>query len=467
MQNQAYFCLPCSRLILALTTFASVHCCNAIASPSIKVVDMRTEYLQDPLGIDTPQPRLSWKLMATDAGQRGQQQSAYQILVATSPDRLVEGQADLWDSGWRESSQSHLVEYGGADLTSGMACWWQVRIKDQLGKPSKWSNTSRWSMGIVDAADWKAQWIGTDDDFDIPEGTVTDKDVPFHDPWFRKTFKLNANAHRAEMHVASIGYHELYVNGQKVSDAVLAPAVADHGHRARYVTYDVAPYLTKGKNVVAVWLGTSWSVYPYYQNEDRPASPIFTMQGDLHLEDGSSMRITTDHTWKTHPSPNRLIGAWFFHNYGGEHYDASKEIDDWNLASHDDSHWAPVAKYQPDVTLSAEMLEPNRLVKPIEAVSVERRQGGTWRVDMGVNFAGWLEVDVSGQPGTVVTIKSSERDEEAMTFRIHSKYVIGPSGKGTFRSRFNYHSGRWLTIEGLQPRPAASRSARLSCAERL
>ncbi len=118
--------------------------------------------------------------------------------------------------------------------------------------------------------------------------------------------------------MASIGYHELYVNGRKVGDAVLAPAVTDHGKRARYVTYEIADRLRVGRNVIALWLGTGWSIYPFYKRPDKPQTPIVLAQADIVLPDGHTQRIVSDGTWKTHPSPNTLLGVWNFMNFGGE-----------------------------------------------------------------------------------------------------------------------------------------------------
>ena len=273
------------------------------------------------------------------------------------------------------------------------------------------------------------------------------------DPWFRKTFLLRAAPARAVIYVASIGYHELYVNGRKVGDQVLAPCATNHRHRARYVTYDIGHYLKAGPNVLGLWLGVSWSIFPQYQTEDRPRSPLVLAQADIRLPDGSTLRVVTDETWKTHPTPNTLLGVWDFMDFGGESYDAGRELPGWCDASLDDSAWKAASVFHPRLTLSAQKTEPNRLLKKLRPIALRQTTNGVWRLDMGVNYAGWFEMQLVGQPGDRIEFAFSEREDRPMTHRLHSAYIIGPSGKGTFRNHFNYGVGRWVEIRGLRQEP--------------
>jgi len=426
-----------------------------IAVPAtIRPVDLTCEYLVEPLGIDVAGPRLSWKLAAVDDDHRGLAQRAYHVLVASDRTILAQDRADLWDSGVVESDRSVLVAYEGAALKSRMPCFWKVRVRDHLNRWSGWSEPTRWTMGLLDADDWTGQWIGADKVYQRKPGwPPPDNDVP--DPWLRKTFTLAAEPGAAFICVASIGYHELYVNGRRIGNAVLSPAATNHRKRARYVTYEITDALQSGKNVIALWLGVSWSIFPHYKTDDRPKTPMVIARADITMANGQTATIVTDGTWKTHPSPNTLLGIWDFMHFGGELYDANKEMPDWCTVDLDDSDWAAVTVYEPNLILSAERVEPNRRIKRVSPTTIEDAGQGKYRVDLGVNMVGYLEADVEGPPGTVVEFKFSERPGEEMTHRLHSRYVIGPSGKGTFRSRFNYFSGRWILIEGLAraPRP--------------
>jgi alpha-L-rhamnosidase len=287
------------------------------------------------------------------------------------------------------------------------------------------------------------------------------KECTVPDPWLRKTFDLTVRPAKAVLFVASVGYHEVYVNGRRIGDDVLVPCVSDHLKRARYVAYDIASALKPGKNVIALWLGTSWSIFPSYASDDKPRAPIVIAQADIYNVErpGVSqvrpvLRIQTDSSWKTYPSPNKLLGRWDFLQMGGEIWDANKEVPDWNLASCNETGWKAVTVYHPRLLLSAQMVEPNRLFQEIHPVSVETNPDGSFRVDMGVNFAGWTEVKCKGPQGQRVDMYFSEREKEEMTFHLHNAFIIGKTGEGVFRNRFNYSSGRWITIRGMRKRPA-------------
>lgn len=443
----------CSALSLVLCALLTRTAPSWAGGPcSVIPTTLRCEYLSDPLGIDVTEPRLSWQLVATDPIARGQRQIAYHVLVASTRDLLDRDKGDLWDSGMVVSDQSMHLVYRGAPLQSRMRCYWKVRVKDESGVVSSWSESARWTMGLLNEADWSARWIGTDKVFERKQGwPPPDNDVP--DPWLRKSFTLGAKPERATIYVASVGYHELYINGEKVGDTVLAPSVANHRKRARYVTYEIAEHLKEGRNVIGLWLGVSWSIFPQYKMPDKPQTPIVLAQAEIELPGDDMMRLATDATWRTYASPNTLLGVWDFMHFGGERYDARKEVPEWCEADFDDSGWRPATVYSPSLKLSAEMVEPNRRVREVSPVAVTETRPGVYRVDLGVNMTGFLEMDVRGEPGQTIEMEFSEQPKADMTHRLHSKYVIGPSGKGTFGNRFNYFTGQWVTIEGLKYKP--------------
>lgn len=424
----------------------------AAADYSVQPNALTCEYLTEPLGLDVAQPRLSWKLAATHPDQRSQCQTAYQILVASSKKLLAAGKADLWDSGQVASDQSVNQVYLGKSLESGQACYWTVRVADEAGHWSDWSASSQWTMGLLHSEDWHAAWIGAASAIRAEAERARAGNPP--DPWLRKTFELPARPVQAVIYVASVGYHELYVNGHKVDDTVLAPGTTDYRVRARYVTYDITKFLRRGRNAIGIWLGTAWSIFPPYQTENKPCGPLALAQAELQFKDGQTRQIVTDATWKTHPSPNTLLGNWDANNFGGEAYDARNELPDWDAPSCDDAAWPAATVSHPDLKLSAMVAPPNRRVKPIKPLGMQEVKPGVYRVDLGVNFAGWVEVPLTGAPGDRVEFQFSERAEEAMTHNLHSTYVIGPSGKGTFCNRFNYAVGRWVQISGLKTAPA-------------
>lgn len=424
-------------------TFLSSVCPVIAQSSSIIPRQLRCEYLENPTGLDEPHPRLSWTLKAADSTKFGQAQTAYQIIVSSNSENLAAGNGDIWNSNWRKSADMQLIPYEGKALSSDKSYYWKLRVKDEKGVVSAWSKPAYWTTGLLNKSDWKAKWIGTDQIYDPKQA-----DCNIWDPWLRKSFTINAVPKRAMFFVASVGYHELYVNGKKVNDDVLSPAVSNHAKRARYIAYNIAPLLRPGKNVIAIWLGTSWSIFGPYIEKSRPNTPIVIAQGQI-----GTQLVKTDQTWLSKESPNKLLGSWDFAKMGGELYDANRELPEWNAIGLDDSSWTKAVVYQPNLILSAQQVEANKVFDEIKPVAIVSRPDGSYRVDMGVNFAGWTSVNISGKPGDRIDFQYSERAQDDITFNLHSAYIIGKSGKGTFRNRFNYSSGRWITIKGLKEKP--------------
>lgn len=446
-------------LIILLVLFISgvqFAFANVVES-SIQPKNLRCEYLNNPVGLDELVPRLNWTYKATNPGSHGQKQTAYRIIVASDIQVLNHNKGDEWDSGWVTSDQMQQIEYKGKALRSDRYYYWKVAAKDEKGTVSGWSKAAFWTTGLLQQDDWKAKWIGTNELFDPSQ-----KDCNISDPWLRKTFSLQQQPGKAMLFLASVGYHELYVNGKKIGDDVLSPAVTDHTKRARYVAYDIATALKPGKNVIAIWLGTSWSIFGPYITTGRPNRPIVIAQTTIYNTktpvSGTKpvLLVKTDESWKTHASPNKLLGTWDFAKMGGELWDANKEIPDWNTITCNETNWNKVIVYHPKLILSAQNVEPNRRFDEIKSVGIEARPDGSYRVDMGVNFAGWTEVDLAGNKGDKIEFEYSERAQKDQTFNLHSAYIIGKNGKGTFRNRFNYSSGRWITIRGLKYKPRLS-----------
>ena len=437
-------------ILLLLIELACVSVFSQTAS--ILPTNLTCEYLVDPTGLDIAQPRFSWTLKATNENAYGQKQTAYRILVSSSKKNIAKNNGDTWDTGWISSDNMQLIEYKGKELESDKSYFWKVAVKDEKNNQSKFSETATFTTGLFNETEWTAKWIGSSEIYEF-----TREGNKIFDPWLRKTFDLKQKPEKATLFVASVGYHEVYVNGQKIGDHVLAPAVTDHTQRARYIAYNIAPALKSGKNVIALWLGTSWSIFAPYDTPDKPRTPIVIAQTDIYGKNNRKLtRIETDESWKTHPSPNKLIGNWGFGlpgGYGGEIYDANKEIVRWNLADFSDQNWQNATVYTPTLKLSAQRAETNALFDEIRPVAIKKRSDGSYRVDMGVNFAGWTQIDVKGTPGDTIRFLFSERQQNDMTFSLNNAYVLGKSGAGTFKNRFNYSSGQWITIKGLKSEP--------------
>lgn len=409
---------------------------------AVMIDGLRCEYLKNPLSIDTDRPRLSW-IIASD--QRAQRQTAFRVLVASSPERLAADQGDLWDSGKVKSEQSVFARYAGTPLASGARCYWKVRIWDRDDVASGWSTPAQFTVGLLSAGDWKGRWIGMASAGDHEE------------PWFRKTFTLEQKPHAALAYVGSIGYHELYVNGRKVGDRVLNPSVSYLAKRALYVTYDITDYLKPGANVAAVWLAPGWSLFKGvnpvmdFQLSKRP---LLMAQLDIRTRGKTSMVVVSDETWKCRLSSEKHLGEWTYTNYGGDRIDGRGDLSGWNDVGCSDSAWERATAYDLKRILSPDLVEPNRKCETIRPVSVTKMGPRKYRVDMGRFYTGWVEAKLKGAPGKTIAISLSYDRTVECQYNQRDEYIVGAGGQGTFCNHFSYHGCRYVTIEGLDSPPA-------------
>jgi len=436
--------------LLAITiTIASI--CNAQTDQSPQTLTpaaLRCEYLTNPLGIDVRIPRLSWILQSS---QRAQKQTAYQILVDDNDEKLKQNKGDLWDTGKVSSDQSVHVAYAGKPLQSQMRCCWKVRVWDKNGTASAWSKPAMWSMGLLNNADWTARWIGADWHGDWRQGTAPPS------PYLRKTFHLPSQIHHADVYVAAMGYYELYINGQKISDDVLSPAVCDYSKRALYRTYNVTEYLHKGKNCIALWLSQGWF------SKGLPGvvhnGPIARAQLEVVLQNNKRTTIHTNASWRVHPSPITPIGGAISGQHGGERYDVWRQCPGWNQADFNDQNWQQATEFNlPAVKLSAQMVQPNRIRQIIKPITVNELPQQGYLVDMGQHLTGWLELRIKGDkiPGRTVQMDYIDKlleNGKFQTFSQHDEYIVRGKAEEIFRNRFNYHGFRWLSLQGLSKKP--------------
>ena len=207
------------------------------------LTEMKCENLVNPLGIDNTTPHFSWKLKGD--GLKGRQ-AYYEIQVASDSILLIQDKADLWNTGKLKSDASVMVPYQGASLSSRSLCYWRVRAWDSQKQASAWSPVARFAVGILDKSQMHGEYIGSS----VEGGKVCA-------PILRK--KVNATKGEPTfLHVNTLGYHEVYINGEKVGEDVLTPAVSHLTKRSLIVTYDVTPYLQEGENDLLIWIGQGW-----------------------------------------------------------------------------------------------------------------------------------------------------------------------------------------------------------------
>jgi alpha-L-rhamnosidase len=410
----------------------------------LHVTTLRTEYKENPLGIDTAKPRLSWQMRS---GDRGVVQSAYQVRVAGSERGLGRASELVWDSGRVSSNESILRPYGGPPLQSGRRYHWQARVWDGGGKASEWSAPAWWEMGLLEPGDWKASWIEPD--------LADDVSKPGPVPMLRREFQLRGPIERARAYVTAHGLYELYLNGQRVGDRLFTPGWTSYNKRLQYQTYDVTPLLKTGPNAVGALLGNGWYrgnlAWEGRRNIYGDRLGLLA-QIQVTYKDGRSETIGGDSGWKASTGP--ILMSEIYH---GETYDARLEKAGWAAVGFDDHAWSgvKVADQRKD-DLIAPAGPPVSRIQELRPVKIFTTPGGDTVADMGQNMVGWVRLAVQGPAGTTVTLRHAEvldKDGNFYTANLRKaratvQYTLKGGARETFEPHFTFFGFRYVAVGG-------------------
>ena len=584
----------------------------------INVLNLRCEYLENPVGIDVVTPRLCWTLQSDE---RGQKQTAYQVVVASTPELLAANQGGLWNSGKVVSDQTLHIVYAGSALTARQQCYWKVRTWDKNDEPSPWSEDAFWSMGLLQPADWgnagwiaftapvvnstahngyhcvmtntadTTKWVAIDlgstkavdtvrlhptrpydwtpdtpgflfpvrfkietalnADFsdavtvvdqtaaDVPnpgtnapiysftalstrhirltvtklalrdasnyaftlaelqalsEGTnltqgatVTALDSIESGGWgktkltdsrllpdpgvvatsppatmLRKEFTLSAPARRAIVSVTGLGLYELWINGQRVGDHLLAPEWTCYKKRIQYQTYDVTSLLQEGANVIGAQVCGGWWSGPLMTMPAVPAPQYcLRLRLDATLNNDSTQTLVSDSSWQaTDTGPIRRSEIYY-----GEVYDATKEKPGWNQTGFDTNGWimaetltAPAGSET--AILVAQPSEPIRVTEELTTANITQPSPGTYVFDMGQNMVGWCRLHTDAPAGTVISMRFGEALNEDGTVYLANlrgatqvNTYTWRGGEATLEPHFTYFGFRYVQVTGLTTPP--------------
>ncbi len=436
-----------------------------MTTAAIRPVRLRCEYRTNPLGIGERVPRLSWAL---ESDERDQVQSAYRVVVAGSEEDLEAEENLLWDSGRVESDHSVGIEYEGEGLRSGSRCVWKVRVWDGSGNPSPYGEPALFETGLLERSEWEGAWIslgeGPDEGLDPPTGDEYDElgNGLAPSPYLRKVFELQGAVRRARLYVSARGVYEMYVNGVRVGEDVLAPGWTDYLKRIQYQTYDITGLLTEGQNVLGAILGDGWyagfvGFDPKRRGAHYGARPQVVAQVNVEYVDGTQETIATDGSWRCSTGPILYSDLLV-----GESYDARKEMRAWAEPGFDDSEWYGVGVEDlGDALLVAQPDEGVRVTEEVEAKAITEPEGGVYVFDLGQNMVGWVRLKVSGEPGTKVTIRHAEALNPDGTIyttnlrfaRATDHYVLGGGGEEVYEPRFTFHGFRYVEVTGYPGEP--------------
>jgi alpha-L-rhamnosidase len=429
--------------------------CMFCGCTKLQVDNLRCEYLAEPSGIDVPAPRFSWGITSE---KRSVYQKAYRIVVSDNPADVRNKQGNCWDSGLIESGNTINVAYEGKTLNSNHPYFW--RACALIDGQEVWSEPAAFHTGLLDQSAWTALWISTEEEL-IHAG-----------PLLRKSFTVDKKVREARVYATAAGFYELYLNGQKVGDHVLHPAVSDYRKTVLYSVYDVTGLLKKGDNALGVILGNSaFNIRKTegrygWGGDSRMGNPCVSLQLNVLFDDGSETVVSTDKDW------TYAFGAITYNNiYGGEDYDARKELDGWAEAGFDDSGWHRASVVQSPGGKFKWQATPIRVTETLAPVAALKPDKGTYLFDLGQNIAGWWRIEVKGHAGQTLRVRGAETlnnelfpkemedgDRLSDKFGYHSKvwtdYTLRSDEKEVYEPHFFYTGYRYIEVtvsDGSEP----------------
>lgn len=425
---------------------------------AIQLSNLRCEMLVNPEGIDTPNPRLSWEISSS---KRGVMQTAFQVLVSSSPEKLANNDGDIWQSGLVPTDRSIQIPYSGKTLMSGTKYYWKVKITTNKGE-SPWSLPATWSTGLLNPSDWKAKWIGLDKAFPWDSIVMHSR---LSARYFRKEFASKDQVKRATAYISGLGLYELYINGNRIGDQVLSPCATDYTKSAKYNTFDVTSYIKQGRNAIGTILGNG--MYFNMRQKFKPHKiktfgfPKMLLQLEIEYTNGTRQTIVSDNTWKvTSDGPIRTNNI-----FDGEEYDATKELLNWNVVGFNDSKWqTPELVKEPGGNVEAQMNNNMKVIETIKPVAITKLNTDTFILDMGQNMVGWLKISAIGEKGRKIKLRFAETltprgdlyMENLRSALVTDIYTKKGNGTESWEPRFVYHGFRYVEITGYPGTPTVS-----------
>lgn len=404
----------------------------------ISVTAVLTNNLTNPIGIDNSTPRFSWQ-MQTD--KRNSLQTAYEIKITTN-------KKSVWNSGKINSEQSVMVSYQGKPLQSSTKYCWQVRIWDNQGQQSEWSEEACFQTAFLQIDDWKAKWI----EANFVEDTILRPAI-----YFRKSFNINKKIAAATAYITSHGMYEAQINGKKLGDALFTPGWTSYNKRLQYQVYDITSSLVAGQNAIGATVGNGWyrGSLAWQKNYNIYGKKLALLcQIHIVYKDGSVQDIVTDETWKS--STGSIQFAEIYH---GETIDARAEKIGWSTTKFNDAAWNGVSIVDGKMDLlTITENEPVRKHETFKPIKVIITPSGEKVLDFGQNLVGWVIVKATGKAGDTISIKHAEVLDKAGNFytenlraaKATANYILSGKGVESFEPHFTFYGFRYIKIEGFR-----------------
>jgi hypothetical protein len=451
--------------VILLIYFATTFNLGFGQENPIIIKNMKCDNFQDPIGIGLRQPVLSWQLKADAYNQK---QSSYRIIVADNPNDLSEDKGIIWDSKKVSSDKNIQIKYEGKSLLSFHKYYWKAMVWDAFGKPSIWSETATWQMGLLTSDDWcNARWIGYED---LPDSMRVFPGIHFGGnelgrkclqrsviPLLRKEFKIKKKISSAWLFISGIGQYEAYINGLKVGNSFLTPGWTQYDKTILYNTYDVSHLMRSGTNAIAAIVGNGF----YNINRERYRKltiaygmPKMICKLNITFKDGTQETVGSGSDWKTAPSPITYCSI-----YGGEDYDARIEQEGWNKIGFDDAQWKNALLVKtPKGKLKSSSDYPVKVEDTISVKQITKQSEGKYLYDFGQNASGIIELKVKGARGQEIiftpcelldNLKAPYQDASGKPYFF--TYTLKGNSEEVWTPRFTYYGFRYVEVKGAVP----------------
>ncbi|MBW8481254.1 family 78 glycoside hydrolase catalytic domain [Actinomadura parmotrematis] len=415
--------------------------------------DLRVEHRPAPLGLTERAPRISWRLPPGTAAQR-----AY---------RIKGGAGDRpWDTGWVTSDRSLFVPYGGPPPASREEVRCAVQVRTDAGL-SSWSAPIRWETGLLDRDDWVAGWIGPAEGAVPPAGFR-----PAHH--LRGGFTVDRAVARARVYATAQGLYELFLNGERVGDAELAPGFTAYRSHLHVQAYDVTGAVRRGANVLGAVLSDGWfrGRTSYHRLPDGFGDrTALLVQLHVDHEDGTTTVAGTGPDWRS--AVGAVKAADFF---DGVAADLRDEPPGWS-APGAGGDWDPVVpRARPAARLISSPAPPVRRLQELRPVAITRPRRGRHIIDFGQNLGGRVRLADLGPRGTLLALTHAEallpdgRDVSTASGQATLRWyepargvqtdlvISGGPGGPAFEPRHTRHGFRYVQVDG-HPGEIAAESA--------
>jgi alpha-L-rhamnosidase len=407
------------------------------------------EGFKSSIGYYESEPRFSWQIGET---AHSNFQSAYQVQVATTLNLLKE-QPDLWDSKKVNSSSTSWVKYQGEPLTSRQNVYWRVKVWDEKGRQSQWSEPQSIELGLLTNKDWQAKWIGHPD---TKQSSQPSKSTIATPQYFRKSFNINKDIEKARLYITSKGVFKPFINGEEVSKVdVMTPGWTPYSKRIETLTYDLTDKLTQGQNTLASILAGGWfsARIADLKDTDHINSPLLLAQLEIQFIDGSNQVVTTDKSWRvTQNGPIR-----FASNYDGEHYSQALEQPNWNKNNFNSATWqsAYTQKIDPAIKLSPKRHAPIRVINELSPIKIINISKDSVVFDFGQNMVGVPEIEVPSVANQKIKVEFAEALHKGEFYTDNYRSALStnyftPSKSGLikYKPTFTFHGYRYIKLSG-------------------